>query len=201
MNDLIEEKEIQDNFKLKIYYDEWCECPREYDNLTTMFCFHKRYALGDKHSYNSDEFSGWNEFKEQLENDYDILLINKLYLYDHSGISISNRSFIGRTVHAEWDSGCVGFVFVHKEQLKLIGLPETITKENLQNCIDDEVSLYDSYLRNECYRYDVVLKDDEDEIIDSCGGYFDIKDIYDEVNNTTYKIPFKKDDVNQLELF
>lgn len=42
---------------LKIYHDCDAESPREWDNLGTMVCFHRRYDLGDKHHYSdSDEF-------------------------------------------------------------------------------------------------------------------------------------------------
>ncbi len=38
-----------------------------------------------------------------------------LYLYDHSGISISTGSFVGRAHHAEWDSGQVGYIYLDKK--------------------------------------------------------------------------------------
>lgn len=40
----------------------------------------------------------------------------QLYLYDHSGISISSSSFVGRAHHADWDSGPVGFIYCTKER-------------------------------------------------------------------------------------
>jgi hypothetical protein len=49
----------------------------------------------------------------------------QLYLYDHSGISMSSRSFLGRAHHAEWDSGPVGFIYATKEHfLKETGYTE-----------------------------------------------------------------------------
>lgn len=38
-----------------------------------------------------------------------------LYLYDHSGISMSTSTYHGRAPHADWDSGCVGFIYLDKE--------------------------------------------------------------------------------------
>lgn len=38
-----------------------------------------------------------------------------LYLYDHSGISMSTGSFIGRVPHADWDSSQVGYIYLDKE--------------------------------------------------------------------------------------
>lgn len=38
-----------------------------------------------------------------------------LFLYDHSGVSMSTGSFVGRVPHAEWDSGQVGYIYMSKE--------------------------------------------------------------------------------------
>lgn len=38
-----------------------------------------------------------------------------LFLYDHSGISMSTGSFLGRAPHARWDSGQVGFIYMDKK--------------------------------------------------------------------------------------
>lgn len=43
------------------------------------------------------------------------IMIKPLYLYDHSGLSISIDSFMGRAHHAEWDSGQVGYIWLDKK--------------------------------------------------------------------------------------
>lgn len=45
------------------------------------------------------------------KNEYAIL---PLYLYDHSGLAMSTGSFLGRALHADWDSGQVGFIYMDK---------------------------------------------------------------------------------------
>lgn len=50
-----------------------------------------------------------------LLDDSESIAIKTLYLYDHSGLSISTGSFVGRAQHAEWDSGPVGFVYMDKK--------------------------------------------------------------------------------------
>ena len=42
-------------------------------------------------------------------------LMLPLYLYDHSGLAMSTETFVGKAVHAEWDSGQVGWIYVSKE--------------------------------------------------------------------------------------
>src|SRR6187402_3409459 len=44
-------KEEIGEFTLEIISDDDPMSPREWDNIGTMVCFHKRYTLGDKHDY------------------------------------------------------------------------------------------------------------------------------------------------------
>ena len=61
----------------------------------------------------------------KLLNESDKVAIKPLYLYDHSGISISTGSFVGRAPHAEWDSGPVGFIYMDKETaMKNMAMPK-----------------------------------------------------------------------------
>lgn len=47
--------EIEGLGTLVVYYDDSPSSPREFDNLGTMVCFHRRYNLGDEHEYRSPE--------------------------------------------------------------------------------------------------------------------------------------------------
>lgn len=88
--------------------------PRECnDNLGTMLCFHRRYNLGDKNPYNSNHYNGWNDFAESLRSVHDIALMLPIYMYDHSGVSVSHTPF-----SCQWDSGQVGWIFVNKDQVR-----------------------------------------------------------------------------------
>jgi len=95
--------------------------------------------------------------------------ILELNLYDHSMLSMSTSSFIGRAHHAEWDSGQVGWVYVsHEDVKKEYGsvTPETLVKA--ENLLRAEVKAYDCYLSNQCYGFR-LYKDGEEE--DSCWGF------------------------------
>lgn len=164
-------------YSYKIETDEYPDSPREWDNVTTMVCFHNRYNLGDKHDYKSDNFNGWLELKEQIESDNEVLAIQPLYLYDHSGITISTSPF-----SCQWDSGQVGWVFVTRKQLKLLCGDQDIRAERLNDIIDGEVETYDKYIRGEVYRYEVIeteecnLGCEHENVVASCGGFFDEED-------------------------
>ena len=40
---------------IKIYHDPDAESPREWSNLGTLICWHRRYRLGDSHRFDSPE--------------------------------------------------------------------------------------------------------------------------------------------------
>ena len=161
-------------YELKIEHDEDPMNPRrEWDNLGTMVCFHKRYDLGDKTDYRSQDFDSWEELENNiLENEGEVVML-PLYLYDHSGITISTSPF-----GCNWDSGRVGVIFMSKHKIKREGIDESKVEEYLKN----EVETYDSYLRGEVYRYEVYeveecnLGHTHRTFVEGCGGYYDEDD-------------------------
>lgn len=156
-----------DGKTLKIYRDPDPVDPRrEFDNLGEMICFSNRYRLGDEHNINPDDFSGWNEMGEFLENEYDAVVILPLYLYDHSGIRMSTGSF-----NDPWDSGQIGFIYVSRATIiHEYGKCTQDTIETATRVLVGEVDTYNNYLSGEVYGFNV--EDAAGEIIDSCWGYF-----------------------------
>ena len=143
--------------------------PREWEHDSLMICFHRKYRLGDTNTgYKEADFDGWNEVYDQLRLD-DYKTILALYLYDHSGISISARSFVGRAPHAEWDSGQVGFI-VDKE-------------EGGEERLIAEVEEYDNYLQGNVYSarvYEIKTCEhcnhSEEEVYEYIGGYYSVEE-------------------------
>lgn len=107
-----------------------------------------------------------------------------LYLYDHSMISISTGSFIGRAVHAEWDSGQVGWIYATKEDVIKEYGSDGLTPENrekVETLMSGEVEYYDHYLRGDCYGFE-LYKDGVEE--DSCWGFIgDPDDLRDDIES------------------
>ena len=160
---------------VKIYYDDNPVNPREEFNcLSTMVCFHRRYNLGDNHKYRSQDFSGWNEFKAKLIAEHKPVVMIPLYLMDHSGITISGSSERFRSCDpAAWDFGMVGFAFVSRANyLKEFGKKKLNHKmrEKIYTIVKSEIEQYDQYLRGEVYGY--VVEDAKGEHLDSCWGFF-----------------------------
>ena len=106
-------------------------------------------------------------------------VILPLYLYDHSGITISTSPF-----SCHWDSGQIGFVFVSKEKLKKEYGVKRITNEVIERATKillAEVKTYDQYLTGEVYGYKVIDEKGNEE--DSCWGYYGEDSIKEEFKN------------------
>jgi len=156
-------------FELEIEQDSSPESPRTWDNLGTMVCFHKRYDLGDKTDYRSEHYDSWDELRQGIiDNEGEVFML-PLYLYDHSGITISTSPF-----NCNWDSGQVGFIFVSKNKVKKEGIDETKVLDYLKG----EVETYDQYLTGDVYGYRVYevetcsLGHEHKTLVDSCWGFY-----------------------------
>lgn len=151
-------QETVKDLTIKIVLDEDPQSPREWDNLGTMVCQHNRYNLGD-----TKELITGNDRKNAI--------MLPLYLYDHSGITMSTSPF-----SCPWDSGQVGYIYA---------LPEEVRKE--YNCkritptirakvlaqLEQEVKTYDQFLTGQCYGY--IIERDGLEI-ESCFGFYQNED-------------------------
>jgi hypothetical protein len=145
--------------KIKIEQDTDASSPRlEFDNAAVFVCFHRRYKLGDKHDYKDpSEFKSWLK-----ENSGDIAIRVPLFMYDHSGLTVSTRPF-----SCPWDSGQIGEIYMTKE---------TVEKEfggdieKAKSCIEAEVSAYDQYLQGDVYGY--VIEDENGTQVDSLWGLY-----------------------------
>lgn len=173
MSDSVHEEDYK-GYHICIDYEQDPENPRDWDHLGKMVCFHGRYTLGDKHSVRHEDFSSWEEQEEFFRKEMGAVVMLPLYLYDHSGITMSTGKF-----SCPWDSGRVGTIFVTKDALKKEFNRERLTPEILKRAeeiLQGEVKEYDEYLRGNVYRYTITKDEPDDdpgdgEHIDSCGGY------------------------------
>lgn len=176
--------------RIRIEYDECPESPREWNNFGRMVCWHSRYVLGDTdrsasgHHYASSHdgeiFNSPQDFMDWWKANGKGGILIPLYLYDHSGISIScGREY---PFNCPWDSGQVGWVYATAEMIRK-EFGKRITKARraqAEKCIRSEVETYDTFLTGQVYGYIVErpeLDDDgeetgEAEELDSCWGMF-----------------------------
>lgn len=184
------EKINKGSFEGKIYIDENPESPRTWDNMGKMVCFHKRYNLGDEHTLNSDSFEGWDAIEEFLIKEKKAVVILPLYLYDHSGITISTTPF-----NCRWDSGQIGFIYCDSDNIKKEFSLKRITKKAIKKTTDileEEVKTYDQYLRGDIYGYVLTIKKKDflqnakkeielTEEVNSCWGFYGIETVRKEI--------------------
>ena len=189
--------------RLVIEQDDCPEDPRSWDNIGTMLCCHRDYQLGDCNSNRetelqlaeicrkygkSDEEIDEMTFGEEIRFilDQDNICGLPLWLYDHSGISIST----GR--QCSWDSSFVGLIFVEKD----FYLAQTCLKDEedwkakAKETLEGEIETYSDFIEGNVYQWTlyeptVVIRqsmdgkelsrtiDEEGEVVDSMGGFYD----------------------------
>lgn len=137
--------------------------------LSTLAMFHRRYTLGDQnHDIDHRSFSGWDEMEAHIRKTKDVAAILPIYMYDHSGITISHTPF-----SCNWDSGQVGFGYITKQQARDCYAVKRVTKqvrELAEELLISEIKEYDMYLTGDVWGY--VIKDRDGEEIEAGWGIY-----------------------------
>lgn len=175
MHDPVFEEAYQGH-TIKIYHDPDAESPREWSNLGTLICWHRRYRLGDSHQFESPEafLRDLADVSDQSDLSLDRLrdradrksVLLPVFLYDHSGLAINTIGF-----HCPWDSGQVGFVYATLEAVRTEFGVKRVTKalrEKAEDILRGEIVTYDAYLGGRVYGY--VIEQDGEEV-DACWGF------------------------------
>lgn len=166
---------------LKIYQDVDAENPRTaWDNLGTFAYKHSRYRLGEEEISEPIE---WLEEKLGLQNKYEYsnerleeleqkfyakFIAEPVYIYDHSGISLSTSPFGCR-----WDSGKVGYIYVERSKAREEFGWKRITKareEQVVKYLQGEIKTQNQYVSGDVYWF--TIEDEEGNTVDSCGGFY-----------------------------
>lgn len=144
--------------RLEIYQDIYPADPREEDNLGKMICWHSRYKLGDSH-----EFTQPSDFKKNVTEEDNLIL--PLFLYDHSGISMSTVQTY--PYDDQWDAGQVGWIYVSKAKAK----EEDLTEDQAYALLKIEVARYNDFLTGNVWSFSLVRTMDG-KVLDSCSGFY-----------------------------
>ena len=160
---------------VKVLQDTDASSPREFDNLGVMACWHRRYNLGDvQPKQDPQEWLKENAPKGSI--------VLPLYLYDHSGITMSTGSF-----GCPWDSGQVGYIVATPAKIRENFMVKRITKkvrEQAEAVLKAEVKTYDDFITGNVWGYTIesvkdceacgqkTCGDDEIPVDDSCWGFY-----------------------------
>lgn len=220
-----------------VVYDEYNDPdiynPREWENIGTMLCAHRRYDLGDEQVRSID---GYGDLMQQIQGLADVpmycqvckrevasddtvdwyhvddvdpdepdddafycdgrhiepindddLVIMPLFLFDHSGLSISTSDAHFRMADsAGWDWGQVGVIFTTRQVMESAGLlsdedNEMTWQPRAREILKGEVETYDLYLTGQCFGF--VVENKNGEVLESVWGFLGDSDVESEMKD------------------
>ena len=174
MTNIVKSLNLKDGNVLEIYHDEDVSNPRPDDEGRVGFlaAFHSRYDLKDPDiPFQTADFNSFDEMKQHIMKSLRATVCLPLFLYDHSGITISTTPF-----QCAWDSGQIGFIYTTSERLNNVGIKIKDGESwedyssRLKEMLVNEVAEFDQYITGDVYRFEV--KDDEGNHVDSCSGFY-----------------------------
>lgn len=169
-----------ERYKVTLYMEEYDTShanPRDMDNLGVMWCQHRRYTLGDEDfARHIPEHGAVDDFYRQMSERHsgdDLVqamvkhikrqlgatVVLPLYLYDHSGITISAGRDLLKGGHFQrrghfisdpqgWDTSSVGFIFDTERTREQTGTPLDV-----ETALQEEVKYYAMYLEGDVWGY------------------------------------------------
>ena len=94
-------------------------------------------------------------------------------IHDHSGVSMWLGGTAGH-VDAQWDCSTIGFAYVEKCTAEKENWSQSDKYKTWQewanHIMEAEMKVYDEYVEGNCYGW--CIKDENDDVVDSCGGYY-----------------------------
>jgi len=163
--DAVETFELPGDRRFLLVRDPDPPTPLDCDNLGTMVCKHRRYALGD--SQDPSTIPANDELALKLQ----------LYLLDHGGLTIRvDPSGFQACDPQGWDWGQVGVIYVTKARVvEEYGDLSAESIKRAREVLISEVDTYDQYLRGDVYGFVIERKCPQCEVYsheDSCYGFY-----------------------------
>ena len=98
-----------DGISVEIHCDSMSESPRQWDNLTKMSLFAKRYKFPNELDLRVDDYLSWDEMENELKARHKYVF--PVYMYEHGNVALSTTPF-----SCKWDSCRVGFAVVDDDE-------------------------------------------------------------------------------------
>lgn len=166
--------------EINVYYDEYAESPRTWDNLSMIYSNSRRYSP-DKLDIDDlmreigiSEFPGFDALLQRMEHDY---IAYRVCIVDHSYVALSLNRPVPNP-YMGFDSGTFGIIAVAKDAVRREYKVKRITKkirEKVEAVFEGELNTLQKYMNGEVYGY---MIDDGD--MDSCWGFYSIDDAIEE---------------------
>jgi len=168
--------------QLQISHDFDSESPREWGNLGYFVTVDSRHNSPDKDAEiiaivknTGDEASSLTDHMELIktiiatQRGENVLAIYPIAKYDHSGVSYS----LGQKAGFDYSNN--GFYIVTDKTVEELGTNAT----DFERVIKDELETYNKWCNGEVYYY--TLYDSEGDLITTCGGFYDLEAIREEL--------------------
>ena len=158
--------------EIKVYYDEYAESPRTWDNLSMIYSNSRRYNpdnldIDDLMSeIGISEFPGFDALLNRMEHDY---IAYRVCIVDHSHVALSLNTPVSNP-YMGFDSGTFGIIAVSKETVRREYGVKRITKnirEKVEAVFENELDDLQKYINGEVYGYMI-----DNGNGDSCWGYY-----------------------------
>jgi hypothetical protein len=179
--------------RLVVYIDDMTESPRSWTNLGWFITVDSRYQSPDKNEVLENIVKETGQLatsqeehikmiKKEFESDTNakVVAIYPVMKYEHGYIAYN----LG-TAHG-FDYSNNGFYIITEKTQKEVGT----AKKDFIEVIEGELKVYNQFVNGEVYGF--RLYDEQGELIDSCGGFYDIDDIKEYLPRE-----WKDEDINQ----
>ena len=121
-------------------------------NWVDFICFHRNYSLGNNKNFSSSDYNSFTEMEKAIKKQEKPLVILPLFMYEHSGITLSTTPFSCR-----FDSGQLGFVFISKTKFDEMFGKECKGKKKLAaDIIKQAVEIYSNYVNGDTYHVNIL---------------------------------------------
>lgn len=163
---------------LEISYETNIDSPRRDDNLGYFITCEKNYDSPDKDEdlksliqNTSEESESTEEHIEKIKTEMEfngygkVLAIYPVHRFEHGNV------FYKRGIANGFDSSNCGFYIITDKTAEVLGTEP----KDFKKIVDIELETYTKWVNGEIYYF--CLYNEEGDIVESCGGYYDLEDI------------------------
>lgn len=144
------------NYRYEITKDHNASSPDDWGDSEIFLVYDHRDFTIKRDGFEPKEIYAYSE---KLNDDYNDYFIFPVYAYIHSGVSLSLEHNGDR-----WDTSMRGYAVIAKT------LREDLDLGLARSYANDLIDEWNVYLNGEIYCYEIF--DEDDEIVESCGGFY-----------------------------
>lgn len=179
-----------DKYRVTIDQDHNPPNPREGGGMySTVVDWHSNYDFGEEKIGRGTYENEYEALKHHLPKPIDEYYYLPLYLLDHTVLRLSTSSF-----HNHWDSGQVGWIYMHEDDAKEC-FSEDVSVKEVHARLRSEVEEMDAYCIGDFYGYGIeeihtcdCCGHVEYEVLDGCWGFmghdFEKNGLFHEIETT-----------------